>query len=363
VLVAGVVTAGVVVAPWAGILAAVPAAATIAAALVAVVARGAPVARLTTSAGVVSASTTAVVLAGGSRLGEGGGTLGLLECAALAVLLFHTVRGERGAAVLVAAVSGTAASALCILRVFPPSGVLETVGACATWSLGAVVALTLGGYLRSLERRRIASIAAARQAQRLSLSRDLHDYVAHDVSGIVAQAQSARFVNDPAAASEALARIEAAGLRALAAMDRTMESLAADDPAASGRPGAAALPELIDRFRADGPIDARLELDDPVPAAAGETVYRVVSEALTNVRRHAVGATRVTVTVDRPGGETRVTITDDGAGGGATRPAGGTGVAALRDRIAALGGTLTAGPIGHDRGWRVRATLPAQLPR
>ena len=375
VLVGVVLTAGAVVAPAVGVLAALPATVAVTAALLTVLPARAPRPReaLAALAGAVSAVTTLVVVVTTPGLSETAGTLGLLECAALAVLIFATVRSGRGRAAVVGTALATGASASCILRVLPPASILERFGACVAWSLGAVIALALGGYLRTLERRRLDAIAAARQAQRFALSRDLHDFVAHDVSGIVAQAQAARFVADQDAATEALTRIEAAGLRALAAMDRALESLADDARAASpDRPGAAALPELVARFGAEGAIETRLELGrlGSLPDDVGETVYRLVSEALTNVRRHAAGATRVTVAVDRSGDELRLTVTDDGTGpgaartdGGTARPDGGTGLAALRERTAALGGTLAAGPIGDDRGWRVSATLRAEAPR
>jgi signal transduction histidine kinase len=373
VLVGAVLVAGAGFAPQAGVLAVVPAPVAVAAALIAVTAHEAWL--LAAAAGAVSVLTTIVVLVATPGLSEEAGAVGLLECAALAVLIFQTVRRGRGRGAFAGAALATVASMLCILRVFPPAGVLERVGACATWSLGAAVAWVLGGYLRALERRRLASVAAARQAQRLALSRDLHDYVAHDVSGIVAQAQAAQFVRTPGAATEALVRIEAAGLRALAAMDRAMKSLATEDPgvprtAISERLDAAALPDLVARFDAEGTVETRLELGSvgALPADVGETLYRLVSEALTNVRRHAAGATRVTVAVERSGGDVRATITDDGTHAatgvpgpdlGSARPDGGTGLPALRERISVLGGTLTAGPVEPGRGWRVRGTLPA----
>ncbi|MFE1207772.1 histidine kinase [Streptomyces albidoflavus] len=89
----------------------------------------------------------------------------------------------------------------------------------------------------------------ARSAQRLQLSRDLHDFVAHDVSGIVVQAQAARFVatTDPSQAVLALERIEKAGLNALASMDQTVQMLHGPEaaPATDPLPGVSQLPSLI----------------------------------------------------------------------------------------------------------------------
>ena len=95
-----------------------------------------------------------------------------------------------------------------------------------------------------------------------------------------------------------------------------------------------------------------------LPAAVHAAGYRIVQEALTNVLRHA-GAAHVRVGVGRDVAAVRVEVLDDGSGSAANGAGGsGTGVAGMRERAAALGGTLEAGPAGGG-GWRVRATLPA----
>ncbi len=248
--------------------------------------------------------------------------------------------------------------------------------------LGACV---IGGYPRLMEHRRFQLIAETRRSQQLQLARDLHDYVAHDVSGIVAQAQAARFVadTDPRQALTALERIETAGLNALAAMDRMVKTLHATDGTGAARPGTAAgveplpgveqLPGLLERFSSAGSGQvARLTVPpgatDGLSRAVGSTAYRVVVEALTNVRRHAP-ASRVDVTLTRtrtPDGEPAldVTVVNSEAAGNGPRAAirrerdghGGRGLSGMRERVRATGGTLTYGP--HDGGWRVAATLP-----
>src|SRR5207247_7387776 len=111
---------------------------------------------------------------------------------------------------------------------------------------------------------------------------------------------------DPRRAIEALERIETAGLQALAAMDRAVHMLHGPDPAATPLPGLAELPDLLARFAAAGPVRADLELDPTlvrvVSRELGTTVYRVVTEALANVRRPAPTAPPVRAEVPRTRG-------------------------------------------------------------
>ncbi|KOG56238.1 hypothetical protein ADK76_20465 [Streptomyces griseoflavus] len=268
-------------------------------------------------------------------------------------------------------------------------------------ALALFVAVGVGGlalYLRAQEARRHRAVAQARRDQRLEVAGDLHDFVAHEITGIVLEVQAARVAEyDREQTAQLLARLEDAGLRALDSMDRTVRTLrdpeghaAADSPQAPeayGNTGAADagelpptrlygladLAEMVERFGATG-VRTALDLDDALsgtlPRATEDAVHRVVLEALTNIRRHAAGAGRVRVEVarapagDGPGDGRRVavTVTDDGGGRpagplGLPRHGGGTGLAALTARVEALGGTLAYGR--HGDGWRVRAVLPA----
>ncbi|MGW1667160.1 sensor histidine kinase, partial [Streptomyces microflavus] len=274
-------------------------------------------------------------------------------------------------------------------------GALEVLGATVFWGLPVAVAVVVGGYPRLVERRRVAAVASARREQQLDIAKDLHDYVAHDVSGIVAQAQAARFVGaaDPARALLALERIERAGLAALASMDRMVTTLHVGDPdrAASREalPGIDRLPELVADFTTSGGTRAVLtvapELTTTFEPAATDvsatavsvsretsaTVHRVVVEALTNVRRHAPHAVGVEVAVtvttrfDRPAVAVLVVDDHDPAAAGdhhrtdvlARRRGGGggRGLAGLRERVREADGELDAGPVEH--GWRVHAIL------
>ncbi|MDX3342128.1 histidine kinase [Streptomyces sp. ME02-6979.5a] len=249
---------------------------------------------------------------------------------------------------------------------------LESIGIGAFWLLPVVGAVAVGAYPRRQELRRRRAVAEARSAQRLQLSRDLHDFVAHDISGIVVQAQAARFVaaTDPSHAVLALERIEKAGLSALAAMDRTVRMLHGPEAAATEPlPGLSRLLFLVDDFTAAGATEAYLDLPPTATEAlsreAGSAAYRIVVEALTNIRRHAPGASRATVVFTTPTAATvEIEVTNDrGAGEASARRGsrGGLGIPALTEHAQALGGTLSAGPHG-DGGWRLSAVLPADVP-
>jgi signal transduction histidine kinase len=254
----------------------------------------------------------------------------------------------------------------------------DSPGAAEAQALIGVLAWTAvvatGLWLRYQDEQRRAAVAAVRQEVRLDLARELHDVVAHHITGLVVQTQAARLIAGraetaaPGSVGPALAGIETAGAAALAALRRVVGLLRDSGEGNSLRPGPGELAELAARFAGHGPpVDLRLPTGPPDPDWPPElssTVYRVVQEALTNAVRHAAGASLVTVTVRHDPGQVTVEITDDGPAAGATaaRP-GGYGLIGMRERVEALGRTLQAGPVGHDGpgetgGWTVRATLP-----
>lgn len=219
---------------------------------------------------------------------------------------------------------------------------------------------------RLLEREREDRARAAVAAERLRIARELHDIVAHHITGMVIQAQAAQIVarRDPANAAEPLAGIETAGTEALAAMRRVVGLLRDTADAAPASPGPERLDELVERFSAGGPrATLRSCGGADWPPEVTSTVYRVVREALTNVRRHAPQAGSVAVTVaEEPEGVTvRV---DDDAPPGPARPhhRAGYGLVGMRERVETLGGTLAAGP-RPGGGWSVRAVLPLRESR
>ncbi|MFD7553132.1 sensor histidine kinase [Streptomyces sp. NPDC059835] len=243
---------------------------------------------------------------------------------------------------------------------------LEVCGAAAFWAVPAFGAVGLGCHPRRQWRLMRRAVRDARRDQQVELARDLHDFVAHDVSAIVVQAQAARFVaaQDPGHAVRALERIEAAGLSALESLDRTVHALReASGGPTDPVPGLAELPSVVERFEG-GTLEADPEALRELSREADTTAYRVAVEALTNVRRHAAGAVAVRVAVSRAEGGVELSVansaTPRGGGGLLTgRRRGGTGLAGLRGRVEAVGGTLSAGP-DPDGGWRVCAVFPTQ---
>ncbi len=346
---------------------------------------------LACAAGVVSLAATAAVLLFGERrrdAGSGGGWI-LAESAALLVLTVLTVRAARSGRQAASAAVAATAVPVTLTRFWsgPPS--LVALGGGAFWTLLALLAVAVGLYLRSLDNGRIRSVAEGRRAQRLQLARDLHDFVAHDVSEMLALAQAGQFLAEQAPGetsrvtqADTFHRIEQAGLQALASLDRTVRMLHDDD--ADGRVGGAyaggdrdrepdmraplpdleQLPELVTRFSASSTARMDLHIDpellDTTRRDVTTTAYRVVVESLTNVRRHAPAPRLVNVALRHEAGALVVTVTNDARS--ATAPpaiggGGGRGLRALTQRVEAIGGSLSAGP--HDPpGWRVTAVLP-----
>lgn len=297
--------------------------------------------------------------------------LGAVELIGLYLLIAALARWTTPLRTAIA--SGAVAWSACIvwlLRVTEetdPFIVLSNLLAAAVFP---TVAAAVGGLPRFLAFRQSELVAATRREQRLELAQDLHDFVAHDLTGIVAQAQAARFArgDDADDLRAALERIESVGLAALDTMDGFVQVLHTSEPAPRSTRGIADLHDLVDSFRAEREPDAAvaLEVDDGSSALSRQlqaAVYRVVVEGLTNVRRHAHPASSVTVSVGTvEEGHVVVAVTNDlGAEAiGVRRASGGTGLAALHERVEAVGGRLESGPDGNGC-WRLRATWPATV--
>ncbi|MGW2183024.1 sensor histidine kinase [Streptomyces sp. NPDC001732] len=211
----------------------------------------------------------------------------------------------------------------------------------------------------------------AAQEERLRIARELHDLASHGLGLITVRAAAARGVAGDAGDEErrrALADIEEAGRAATAELRRMLAVLRA--PGAAGarpvplRPPAALddLPAIIDEARAFGP-DVTLRVGDLGVVSAGmqAAACAIVREALANVVRHA-GPAAVEVRLDRDGGELVLTVSDAGPVPGWEPHSGtGHGLAGVRERVAALGGTFVAGTTaeaGVCEGFRVEVRLP-----
>jgi signal transduction histidine kinase len=217
----------------------------------------------------------------------------------------------------------------------------------AAWALGRFRA-TRAAWIDQL-----ADRAAAEERQRIA--REMHDVVAHSLAVVVSHAEAGRMVvgQQPERASGILDTIATTGREALMEM-RGLLGVLGGESSTEPQPGLADIDDLVERMREAGLI-VRLEEDEPgqVAPAVGLTAYRVVQEALTNVTRHAGSGAVATVSVTRTSRHLTIEVSDDGVG--IQRPPG-RGLRGMRERVAAVGGTLEAGP--SEEGWRVRAMMP-----
>ncbi|QUI36033.1 sensor histidine kinase [Streptomyces alfalfae] len=285
--------------------------------------------------------------------------LGFAEPAALTWLLLVVARQGKPSWV-VAAVPG-----LCVAIVLRPVAVTvreSTTIMALLFALAAVTALGIGLGIRLLMVDRRRQAAALRLEQRTEFARDLHDFVAHHVTGIVVQAQGAQAIADrrPELVPPALRRIEQAGSEALASMRHMVGMLRDADGEVAVTPlaGIDEVRSLVEEFSAMGGARARLDLEgalDDLPVEVTTTAHRVVMEALTNVRKHAQACTEVRVRVSRSADRLTVRVNDDGR----TRHVshGGYGLKGLAERVDLIGGSVRAGPVTGG-GWGVEAMLP-----
>ncbi len=236
-----------------------------------------------------------------------------------------------------------------------------------TWASARERARTLWrGRLLQAERVRAESQAVA--LERLRLAQELHDSVAHHVSLMGVQAAAARtlLARDPAGAAAPLEHLEDAARQAVDELAGVLGVLRAGVPgeAAPGEGIASAgierLDELVAQARDAGMAVSFGVVGEPAPIApmTSLTVYRVAQEALTNTRKHGGSSVRADVRLRWLAGVVEVEVSDDGAGGRRTAlPSSGLGLVGMRERVAAVAGTLTAGP--RERGgFLVRARLP-----
>lgn len=264
-----------------------------------------------------------------------------------------------------------------------------TVGLLLSSTILLITAFVLGDNLR---RRREAADALqerveraererelmAREhvnAERTRIARELHDVVAHSVSAMVIQAGAARrsLAHSPESVETALANIELAGRDAmnelrgvLGVLRRSETDRPADQAPADARAAPAPQPKLADvaqlvEAATDLPITASIEAEwDDLAPGTDLAGFRIVQEALTNVRRHAGPVTVVTVDVCRDDEQIVIDIADDGRGAASDDTNPGYGVLGMLERVEAVGGELNVG-WRSGGGWRVTARLPAPV--
>jgi signal transduction histidine kinase len=240
----------------------------------------------------------------------------------------------------------------------------------AAWGAGRtlrereLVAEQLAMRVSELEDEREAHAALSVRYERARIASELHDIVAHAISVMVVQAGAGQRLaaHDPEATAEVFEAIAGAAREAERDMGRLV-ALLGDEHAIGPSPDLTLVEELVARAAGSGlNVTLRLEGErEGLPAALGETAYRVVQEGLTNALRYAAGA-RVSVRVRGEPAELAVEIENaPGRGAGALASAGtGNGLRGLRERVAAQGGTLRAGPTAGG-GWLLAARMPRRV--
>ncbi|MDT5031799.1 MAG: hypothetical protein QOC94_1970 [Actinoplanes sp.] len=310
--------------------------------------------------GIVSLLITALVATDGAR---GGGSLA--DTVGTLGILFVVARRANPAWAVPAIVITVVSLGLLPLRAGMTTA--SIIVGLVFGLIGAAV-IAAGVSLRMIDSTRERALDMVRAEQRAEFARDLHDFIAHHVTGIVVQAQGARFIaeQDPKWVLLALEQIEQAGAETMASM-RRMVGVLRDPQAKPGAPlaplaGVEQISSMIEQFTNSGGALARLHVDGDVtglPVEVSTSAYRVVMEALTNIHQHADNARVADVWVRRTPEWLLVRVADDGR---PPRPAAprerpGYGLVGLTERVRAVGGRISAGP-RIDGGWVVDAALP-----
>jgi signal transduction histidine kinase len=206
------------------------------------------------------------------------------------------------------------------------------------------------------------------RGERARIARELHDVVAHHISMVAVQAESARLAVPglPPAAARRLLAIGDTARAALAEMRRLLgvlrEDTQVDAPDRHPQPDLSLVPDLIDEARdASGSATRLILRGAPIPIDPNVELvtYRIVQEALTNARRHASGAA-VDVELTYTADTLRLRVSDNGPGPDPSPPSVGHGVSGMQERAAAVGGSVRTGR-APGGGFLVEAILPAKI--
>ncbi|MFC9269731.1 sensor histidine kinase [Streptomyces zhihengii] len=296
----------------------------------------------------------------------------LLNLPVMVALYTVAVRGDRTRTIRAGLVAAPASG---VVSLIAGIDVAQPQGAPLLEMLWPLVPLLLGEVVRGRRElvRHYADRAARAEAERerearrrveqerLRIAREVHDVVAHTVSAMTVQAGLALDAFDarPEVAREAMRQVRASGKEAVRELRATVGVLRSDGAPPTGPvPRLEGLGDLVRRLDATGlDVGLRVDAEDgDAPRLVELAAYRIVQEALTNVIKHA-RARHAAVSVRRDGDWLTVEVLDDGT---AAPPADGAGfgLAGMRERAVAVGGTVEAGPVPGG-GWRVRARLPA----
>lgn len=283
------------------------------------------------------------------------------------------------------------ASALSMARVFTINGRLEDGGLLqselqsmnmiGTTMTLAAIAVAGAWLVRRFDRQRVelaerneelrlqreAAKRAAVLDERVRISRELHDVVAHHVTTMTVHAGAARQIaaTNPDGAADSLKQIEQSGREAVVELQRLLgflrsgDTRAGDDTGESRRAPTPSLRHVHRLAESLGAVECDVTVKGDlaaIPQSVDVSAYRIVQEALTNVMKHA-SADRASVAVHVGPAEVIVRIRDNGAGGTTPNSETGHGLVGMRERAALHGGSIEVGPVSGG-GWQVEAQLP-----
>ncbi len=301
------------------------------------------------------------------------GALGLLAVGALVVSLYTVAAQRPRRTALTAAAVFEVWAVVSLVRWSPRGAALPGIALMTGTAVAAVMTgfngQTRRAYLAALEERAArleferdqqAKLAVA--TERTRIAREVHDIVTHSLSVMVtlADGAAATVPKSPGRSSDVMRQVAATGRQAIGEMRRIVGTLRVDTAEADRRPtpGLADLEDLLGQVRATGLPTRLLVTGRPQPLTRGAqlAVYRIIQESLTNIRKHAAAVTSAVVLLEYRADGVDVEITDDGRPASDWSRQTGHGVTGMRERAAAYGGTVEAGP-GPDGGWRVHARL------
>ncbi len=253
-----------------------------------------------------------------------------------------------------------------IMAIFAINGSINIAFFAGAWVFGN------RAWQQALERRELEQagqeirglqaeiVAHAVENERLRIARELHDVVAHHVTAMSVQAAAARRVlsSDPARAEASLKAVESSARSAVADLRTMVTTLRSADETES-LPTLDDVAALVEEARGAGrsvTYERIGEIPELTPATE-LTLYRVAQEGLTNVHKHAGAAAHVALRLRGTRDGVELEVSDDGQGSTSALPGTGTGLTGMRERIAAVGGTLEAGPKPRG-GFLVRAAIP-----
>jgi signal transduction histidine kinase len=293
---------------------------------------------------------------------NGSGFLGVFVAVSAAAL---ALRGLPGASIALAALL-----VLPVAGIFGKDESFSSIGSKEVGVIAFYVVALLANRLREgqeqaeqlleeLEQTREAQARAAVLGERQRLAREMHDVLAHSLSGLALQLESARLLTVRRGADsevvDALERAHHLAKNGIEEARRAIGMLRDDE-----LPGPERLPSLVADFERDAGIPATIAVsgrERPLDPEARLTLYRTAQEALTNVRRHA-HAEWVELRLEWQPEGARLTVEDFAANGSLVLPnGGGFGLTGMRERAELLGGTLAAAPTAN--GFRVELWVPA----